>query len=260
MVLTPALLVPGTSVDTAQIVALMAIFAGALTLFEYASVYPGLIEFREAPPFNRIRFVALFVTILLLSVIAKGTVAPTTFTRFVTAVGGLVGKAIDFPYSPVNLVVLMLPEDAPVERVMRVRTAAGLSYLISLLSLVALFLVMRLGDWPRRNGRFNVWVNMPTFDPTTGGDVVYRLERDSTVNIVLGFVLPFLLPAVVKAATALFGTVSIMNDHTMIWTVAAWAFLPASLFMRGIAMGRVAAMIRDERARKQASESALQPA
>lgn len=29
--------------------------------------------------------------------------------------------------------------------------------------------------------------------------------------------------------------------------MAAWAFLPASLLMRGIAMGRVAAMIREKR-------------
>ena len=27
-------------------------------------------------------------------------------------------------------------------------------------------------------GSFNVWINLPTFDPTTGGDVVERLERD----------------------------------------------------------------------------------
>ena len=29
--------------------------------------------------------------------------------------------------------------------------------------------------------------------------------------------------------------------------MSAWAFLPASLFMRGIAMGRIADMIREKR-------------
>jgi hypothetical protein len=37
------------------------------------------------------------------------------------------------------------------------------------------------------------------------------------------------------------------SPQTLIWTVAAWSFLPASLFMRGIAMHRVADMIREKR-------------
>jgi hypothetical protein len=94
---------------------------------------------------------------------------------------------------------------------------------------------------------FNVWINLLTFDPTAGNDVVQRLQRDARLNIVLGFLLPFLTPAAVKAAGSLFGALSLENPQTLIWTVAAWAFLPASLFMRGIAMGRVAEMIAAKR-------------
>ncbi len=79
--------------------------------------------------------------------------------------------------------------------------------------------------------------------------MVERLERDARFNIALGFLLPFLVPAVVKSATALFGSVTLENPHTLIWTTAAWAFLPASLFMRGIAMGRIAGMISEKRMR-----------
>jgi hypothetical protein len=133
----------------------------------------------------------------------------------------------------------------------------GISYLTSLVTLAVFLIVLRLRGWPTRLGAFNVWVNLPTFDPTAVGDVVARLERDARVNIALGFLLPFLTPAVVKAASTLFGSVSLDNPHTFIWTVAAWAFLPASLFMRGIAMGRIAGMIADKRRRnaKAASES-----
>jgi hypothetical protein len=35
--------------------------------------------------------------------------------------------------------------------------------------------------------------------------------------------------------------------QTLVWTMTAWAFLPASLFMRGIAMGRVADLIAAKR-------------
>jgi hypothetical protein len=55
------------------------------------------------------------------------------------------------------------------------------------------------------------------------------------------------MPVAVKAASVLFGEITLSNPQTLIWTVTAWAFLPASLFMRGIAMGRVARMIAAKR-------------
>lgn len=247
LVATPSLLLPGVSADGKQIVSLIAIFGAALTIFEYASTYPGLVEFRDAPPFNRIRFVSLFMTIFLLTVICRGTVEPTTLTQFVNAIGALIGYAIDFPYSPVRLVLLMLPEDTSYEHIALIRTAAGMSYLISLITLAVFLIILRLAGWPAKNSTFNVWVNLPTFDPTAGKDVVQRLERDARFNIALGFLLPFLTPAAVKAAADLFGSVTLENPQTLVWTVAAWAFLPASLFMRGIAMGRVAEMIAAKR-------------
>jgi len=249
LIATPSLLLPGVNADGKQIVALVAIFGAALTIFEYASAYPGLVEFRDAPPFNRIRFFSLFATVFLLTVICRGKVEPTTLTQFVEAVGMLIGYAIDFPYSPVRLVVMMLPEGTPIAHVALVRTAAGMSYLISLLTLAIFLISLRLRDWPSVNGTFNVWINLPTFDPTAGRDVVQRLERDARFNIALGFLLPFLTPVAVRAASSLFGSVALDNPQTLIWTMAAWAFLPASLFMRGIAMGRVAEMIAAKRRR-----------
>ena len=100
-----------------------------------------------------------------------------------------------------------------------------MAYLISLVTLAIFLIVLRLRNWPLANGSFNVWVNLPTFDPTAGGDVVERLERDARFNIALGFLLPFLMPAAVKAAGAVFGAVSLEHPQTLIWTVAAWAFL-----------------------------------
>ncbi|MDU8942618.1 hypothetical protein [Ovoidimarina sediminis] len=247
LIALPSLMLPGVNSDAAQIVALVGIFAAALVIFEYASTYPGLVEFRDAPPFNRIRFASLFVTVLLLTLLVRGAYAPSTLTNLIAAVGTLIGHAIDFPYSPVRLVVLMLPPGTSTENIALVRTSAGIAYLVSLLTLAIFLIILRIQGWPKQTGAFNVWVNLPTFDPTAGGDVVDRLERDARFNIALGFLLPFLTPAVIKAAAATFGSVSLMNPQTLIWTVAAWAFLPASLFMRGIAMGRIAAMIEHKR-------------
>ena len=247
LIATPSLILPGTSSEITQIVTLIALFGAGLTFFEYASTYPGLVEFRDAPPFNRIRFGSLFLTIFLLSFLVSGTIAPTMMTELVGWIGSTIGRVIDFPYSPVRLVVLMLPPEASVSHVHLVRDAAGLAYLISLFTLAVFLVLQRIHRWPLRRGSFNVWVNLPTFDPTAGGDVVERLERDARFNIALGFLLPFLTPAVIKSATSLFGAVSLESPQTLIWTVAAWAFLPASLFMRGIAMGRIATMITEKR-------------
>jgi len=109
--------------------------------------------------------------------------------------------------------------------------------------------MVRLLGWPTRNRAFNVWVNLPLFDPTAGGDVVHRLRRDARINIVLGVLLPFLIPAVVKAAASLIDPLSMQNPQTLIWMMAAWAFIPASMIMRGIAIGRIAELIEQKRNR-----------
>jgi hypothetical protein len=253
LVSIPSLLIPGVTQDTAEVVALVALFGAILTVVEYTSAYPGLVEFRDAPPFNRIRFASLFAMVLILAIILRGEYSQSSLSMFMQAVGALIGHVIDFPYSPVRLVVLMLPEDTGPAQIDRVRTAAGMAYLISLVTLAIFLIVLRLQNWPLANGSFNVWVNLPTFDPTAGGDVVERLERDARFNIALGFLLPFLMPAAVKAAGSVFGAVSLEHPQTLIWTVAAWAFLPTSLFMRGIAMSRVASMIDDKRRKARAA-------
>ncbi|MEZ5731629.1 MAG: hypothetical protein R3D97_04805 [Paracoccaceae bacterium] len=261
LIATPSLMLPGVNSDTTQIVALVALFAAALTFFEYASTYPGLVEFRDAPPFNRLRFLSLFATILLLSAIVRDQTIPSTLTNFIVVLGTKLGESIDVPYSPVRLVVLMLPDTMSLDHLILVRTAAGISYMISLLTLVAFVVAMRVIGWPSRMGSFNVWINLPTFDPTTGGDVVDRLQRDARFNIALGFLLPFLIPAAVKLAALAFVPVTLESPQTLIWTMTAWAFLPASLFMRGIAMGRIANMIAEKRRRNNATtEAELLPA
>ena len=72
-------------------VALVALFMGLLTFVEYNSVYPSLVEFRDAPPFNRIRFLMLFATVFSLSAIQRGMFIPSTLTQFMDAVGTLMG-------------------------------------------------------------------------------------------------------------------------------------------------------------------------
>ena len=112
--------------------------------------------------------------------------------------------------------LLAMPVDMPLADLENVRTAAGLSHLISLSSLALFVLLLRLRGWPQRTGAFNVWVNLPTFDPTAGGDVVTRLNRDSQINLILGFLLPFLVPAVLKIIALTIAPFSLSDPHTLI--------------------------------------------
>jgi hypothetical protein len=257
LISTPAILLPATPPDTALIVAIAAIVAAVFTFLEYSAQSPSLVEFRDAPPFNRIRFFALLTTVFVLTLILRDGTDPSTITRLFTVIGIELSASIDFPYSPVRMIVLMMPEQTNPALIESVRTAAGLSYLISIVALGTFVLYLRVRGWPSRSGSFNVWINLPTFDPTLGGDVVERLRRDSQLNLILGFLLPFIIPAFVKLASDVMDPVNLANPHTLIWTMTAWAFLPASLLMRGIALNKVADMIDLQRRQTFASEAPL---
>ncbi len=137
LIATPALMLPNLVADSTQITVLVAILASFLTFVEYNTNFPSIVEFRDAPPFNRLRFAALLTTVLTLSAILKGQNDPTLLTNALTSLGLILGNAIDFPYSPVRLVVLMLPIETEPELVSTVRTAAGISYLVSLMAMTA---------------------------------------------------------------------------------------------------------------------------
>ena len=243
---------------TPELVVFAAIIAGILTFAEYNTVFPSFVEFRDAPPLNRLRFLAFFGTILALTLLAKDATAPTAVTAAMTAIAASVGNALDFPYSPVRLVLLMLPHDAPADLVADLRVAAAMSYAICLTTILMFLGAIRLRGWPTGKGSFNVWTNLPLFEPSTGGDVVERLYRDSRVNVILGVLLPFLIPAAVKIASSVIDPLMLTNPHMMIWTISAWGFLPASLIMRGAAMARIADLVADKRRRTYAQSEDMQ--
>lgn len=247
LIAMPSVILPFGGINGEQIVVLVALCAALFTFVEYSATAPSIIEFRDAPPFNRLRFYALFINVVVLSLILRGGANVGAFSKLIHVLGERIGSSADFPYSPVRLTILMMPADTSEVVLGHVRTAAGISYLLSLLSIAVFIVMLRMKRWPKRNGTFNVWINLPTFDPTVGGDVVVRLNRDSQINLILGFLLPFVIPAVIKLISIFVSPVSLNDPQTLIWVITAWAFLPASLLMRGVALSRVAQMIHRQR-------------
>ncbi|MEX0329255.1 MAG: hypothetical protein AB3N07_11075 [Ruegeria sp.] len=255
LVLTPALYLPASTQNGTEIVVFLAILAFILTFSEYNSAFPSLIEFRDAPPVNRLRFVGLMSMVMFLTLICKNAYAPTEVSGLVYSMGLMIANIADFPYSPVRLVVLMLPSDAAAPLVELVRIAAGVAYVVALVTIASFAYAVKWRGWPTGNGAFNVWTNLPLFDPTKGGDVVSRLQRDGRLNICIGVLLPFLIPALIKLLAAIIDPIALSNPQTLIWTLSAWAFLPASMIMRGMATLRIAGLIVEKRRAYSTSET-----
>lgn len=249
MVVLPALMLGPNGADGAQISVLVALLAAIFVFAEYASSYPSVVEFRHAPPFNRMRFVMLFLMVICMTVISQSNETSGVLDGVVLRGASAMGRLLDLPYSPVRIFVLGLPADASLDLLQRARDGAALVYALSLTALGTFVLLVHGYDWPSRNGAFNVWVNLPLFDPTTGGDVLPRLRRDGYLNIAAGVVLPFLIPAFIRVAAGVFDAFTLFDTQAFVWTMVAWAFIPASMIMRGIAMSRVADLIEEKRRR-----------
>ena len=243
----PAFVVPGIASQNGTVIFIISLSMMIWTFMEYASVSPSLIEFRNAPPFNRIRYMSLLVMVYCLSLIQSHMFVPHNTTTFIHNVGAIIGFSIDQPGSPVRLMMMQFPLVADNIPYATFLASTGIAYFISLVSLVIFMAVFFLRRWPSNKEPFNVWLNMPNFDPTTTDDVVGRLSRDARINIVLGFFLPFLIPPVIGVLFRFVGVSPFNDPYLMIWVTAAWAFLPSGMIMRGVAISRVAQMAANAR-------------
>ena len=239
MVLTPSLLLPGTT-DISEITVLAALAAAAFVASEYAAAAPNLLEFRGAPPYNRIRFAILLATVTLIAIAFSGGAGGSVLQRLVLAVGILLGGATDVVLSPIWLILRLMPAEATPVQVQTVRAAAGLAYLVGLVGLTVFALVIRAVGWPGRGDALNIWINLPTYDPHAPGDMVTRLRRAGAVNISLGLLAPYLMPPLALVVARAFGLSMLRSDLMLVWVMSLWAFLPVCLFLRGIALRRLA--------------------
>lgn len=257
LVLFPALLLPEITQEAAQGVTLLALLAAIVVCTEYSAAYPGLIEFRDAKPYNRARLAILAVVLLCVTLLLRDQYLPSDSGNVLVSIALTLGSVMDFSFSPVRLLVLSLPHGLPVEHLALVGAAAALAYLLAITGLILFITGLIMGYWPRANIAFNVWVNLPNFDPTKGVDVVQRLERDAHFNILLGIILPFSLPVLLHISTLLVQPMTLQSPLAFVWGVSLWAFIPVNLIMRGLAMYRVAQLVRAQRRRIAEEEDAV---
>lgn len=73
----PSLILPASATDSPEITLFISLLASALVMAEYAAHFPSFVEFRNAPPINRLRFAAAAATVGSLSLLAAHPMAPT---------------------------------------------------------------------------------------------------------------------------------------------------------------------------------------
>lgn len=255
VVVMPAAVVVDVSADTRQMVTLAALILGAVTFAEYNATYPSVVEFRDAAPFNRLRFVMLACTVMLVTLCYPTALPLGAAQSVLAAMAAQVGAAMDFPFSPARLAAHLAKGGASAMGAENLRNAAGLAYITSLAWLALFAAVVRMGGWPSARRPLNVWVNLPMFDPSLGGDIVRRLHRDGRINIWFGFALPFILPVLAKGYFTGGIDLDLTPSHSLIWIVSLWAFFPASLILRGFALLRIAELIEQSRAKHIAAQA-----
>ena len=239
----PSAVLPDVSAEKAQIALLIGLFAGVFVLSEYSSPAPGLIGFRDAQPVNRLRFLAIFLNAFCLSSLVAGPAAPggsPALVMVLDALGRVVAFGLDVPGSPLHLMTRALAGEGDADAI---AALCGLSFLIGTLTVAGFVVVLRFGAWPVRQAQTNLWVVLPTFDPARG-ELEPRLRWDGKFNVILGFCMPFLFPILVGLSLPVSGGLMQDAPQTLVWTIALWSWIPVVLVIRGLAMLRLAGMIR----------------
>jgi hypothetical protein len=249
VVATPAFLLPNASVASQEISLIIGGIAAAFTLFEYASTHPGLIDFRFAPPYNRVRFTAFAVQVLGLVFLCRATEGLDSFSASLLALSDRAVGLLSFPMSPVNIAGDLLALGESEQFVTLIKRAAAISFIITFLSLAFFAVLLWLFRWPVGRRDFNLWVNLPTFEPGYGRDVERRLQRDGVINILVGLAFLYLLPVFLSRTSGWFDPSVLVNYQPLVWGATFWAFVSGSLVIRGAAILKVAYLVRRARGR-----------
>jgi len=110
VVALPAFLLPNASQAAQEISLIIGGIAGAFTLFEYASSHPGLVDFRFAPPYNRIRFITFAGQVLALIFLCRAVSGADSFSPTILEYADQAVAMTNIPLSPVRIAIAMIGE------------------------------------------------------------------------------------------------------------------------------------------------------
>lgn len=240
IIILPAYLLPETGKTTQELALIIGVIVGAFTMFEYGGKTPGFVDFRFAPPYNRFRIAIIAAQLIGLSLVCRATLQGMPEIQELANMA--VGYA-SFPFSPVEMAVAqtaLLPLSTSPELMLQL---FSVSFVIAAGLAIGLSAVLWIFGWPTGRSEFNLWVNLPTFSPSSVAQAEKRMKRDASINIILGIGLLYAIPYGFSYVVEIFGTDLLENYHSLVWMVALWAFLPALLVTRGISITKVSRIL-----------------
>lgn len=247
VVLLPAVMLPEASQQALEVSLIVGGLLAAFVVFEYGSAQPAIIDFRYAPPYNRARFVSFATILIALIFLVRATDPGGAWAPGYLAAADRLAALMDVPCSPVRLAPALTVGEADPALALTIRRAAALALTIALGALAFLGLLLWAFKWPQGRERFNLWVNLPTFEPTSGRSVERRLVRRGWIYILAGLTLPFTLTVLASRAVGMLHPAALAAPRTLVWGVAIWAFLPVSFIIRGLALTKIGWLVRRAR-------------
>ncbi|MFO7854623.1 MAG: hypothetical protein R6V44_05295 [Paracoccaceae bacterium] len=207
-----------------------------MVLFEYGARTPALVDFRFAPPFNRLRFATFLLTLAAATAAASW---PAAGRLGLTLAEAMAGAA-----SPVDLAAWAVTRDSAPRPDPALRAIGALTLVAALSGLAGAGAWIWFGEWPGDPERFNRWMNLPTFEPSDEGDAAPWLRRQGGLAALIGLALPVALTGLGAGASRLFAADLFAAPLAQVWAATIWAGLPACVLLRAVALLKLARIAR----------------
>ncbi len=154
-------------------------------------------------------------------------------------------QMLDFKYSPVSMAIDNILSDSRFSDTTAILLVYSIttSFVVGVGMTLCLSTLLWVFGWPRDRENFNLWANLPTFQPSDGAAIPKRLRRDAYFNIILGVVLIYALPFIPKYGFDWLTVDIFENNQALLWATTLWVFIATSLIARASAMLKIARIL-----------------
>lgn len=226
----------------------MAAAAALIVLAEYGAKTPALLDFRFAPPVNRLRFALVCAALgAVTATLALDGGGGGAAGQAVRAAAGAISAALDFPASPARLAAEAVARPSAPGPEAGAQAAAAVALAVAAPGAVVGALVLWFGRWPGPPERFDPMTNLPVFEPATGPDAPQRLRRLGRLVILTALATPLALLVLARFAVAILDPELFRAPMVLAWSATLWAGLPAAMIVRGAAILKLARVLADDR-------------
>ena len=240
IIAAPSFILPDIPNVARELTMIIAAIIAAFALFEYASKTPGFVDFRFAPPYNRFRVGILAALAIGLSLLVRASISGNA------DILALADWSITYtvtPNSPVEFALAKIATFETSSSPVLLTQVFSAAFIISVGLTAVMSLLLWVFKWPFGRTTFNLWVNLPTFAPAEVSRTGRRLRRDGWLNIILSFVLFYIIPFAFPLAQSRLGPDLFGDSHSLVWVATVWAFLPALMFIRGICLVKISRIL-----------------